>query len=106
MRISDWSSDVCSSDLTYGGLPALLSGAPAPVDLTLEAGGARVTAKGTAGELAGAVTADLAVTASGQEIAALSTRVGTVLPSLGPYQLSGNIKGVQPSLDLQWQSVA
>jgi len=77
---------------TYGGLPALLSGAPAPVDLRLEAGGATLTAKGTAGDLVGALQADLAVTAAGASLAGLTPWAGAELPDLGPYDLSGNLK--------------
>ena len=77
---------------TYGGLPALLSGAPGPVDLTLEAGGATLTAKGMAGDLTGTMSAELAVTAAGDSLSGLSPWVGAELPAVGPYDFSGNVK--------------
>jgi len=77
---------------TYSGLPALLSGAPEPVDLTLEAGGATLTAKGTAGDLTGDMSAELAVTATGERLAELSPWVGAELPAVGPYDLSSDVK--------------
>jgi AsmA family protein len=76
---------------TYGGLPALLSEAPGPVDLTLGAGGAVVTVKGVAGNLAGAGAAELAVTAEGDSLADLAPFAGGALPPYGPYRLSSNI---------------
>jgi len=77
---------------SYGGLPALLSGMPGPVDVTVTAGGATVTAKGTAGDLTGAPRADLAVTAAGDDLSGLSPWAGAELPALGPYSLSANLK--------------
>ncbi|MGF1632033.1 MAG: AsmA family protein [Kiloniellaceae bacterium] len=77
---------------SYGGLPALLSGAPGPIDVTLQAGGATLNAKGTAGDLTGAMSADLAVTAAGDDLSGLSPWVGGALPALGPYNLSSNVK--------------
>ena len=77
---------------TYSGLPALLSGAPGPVDLTLEAGGATLTAKGAVGDLTGDLSAELAVTAAGDSLSGISPWVGAELPAVGPYDLSGNVK--------------
>lgn len=84
----------------YGGLPALLSGAPAPLDVTLRAGGATLTAKGTAGDLTGAPQAELAVTAAGETLAALGPLLASELPSLGPYDLSTNLKISDKVIDL------
>src|SRR3546814_19482552 len=44
MRISDWSSDVCSSDLARGGKPAAASAAPASQDAILKAADASIRA--------------------------------------------------------------
>ncbi|GAB4369474.1 MAG: AsmA family protein [Kiloniellaceae bacterium] len=84
----------------YAGLPALLSGAPAPIDLTLQAGGATVAAKGTAGNLAGDASAAVALSAVGDSLAALGPLLGTELPALGPYSLSSNVKIENQILDL------
>ncbi|MGF1592823.1 MAG: AsmA family protein [Kiloniellaceae bacterium] len=85
---------------SYSGLPALLSGPAGPVDLVLEAGGARLTAKGTAGDLTGGMTVDLAVTAAGDSLAGLSPWLGAELPALGPYSLSTNLKSVRQAIEL------
>ncbi|MPZ11313.1 MAG: AsmA family protein [Kiloniellaceae bacterium] len=77
---------------SYGGLPALLSGAPGPVDVTLRAGGATFSAKGTAGDLTGAVSAELAVRVTGDDLSGLSPWAGAELPALGPYDLSSNVR--------------
>ncbi len=82
-------------DGTYGGIAALLSGTPGPLDLTVTAGGATVTARGTAGTL----SADLAVTAAGDDLSEFSPWVGTDLPPLGPYSLSANLKSDRQSFD-------
>ncbi|MGD1878468.1 MAG: AsmA family protein [Kiloniellaceae bacterium] len=76
----------------FSGLPALLSGAPAPVDLTLQAGGTTVVIKGVAGNLTGAASADVAVAAFGGNLAGLSPLVDSDLPPLGPFDLSSNLK--------------
>ena len=89
----------------YSGLPALLSGAPGPVDLTLQAGGATLTAKGTAGDLTGAMSADLAVTVAGDDLSGLSPWVGGALPALGPYNLSSDVKVAGENIDLSGLSL-
>lgn len=85
---------------SYAGLPALLSGPAGPVDLVLEAGGARIAAKGTAGNLTGDRTVDLAVTAAGDSLAGLSPWLGAELPALGPYSLSAHLKSGTQAIEL------
>jgi hypothetical protein len=89
----------------YSGLPALLSGAPGPVDLTLQAGGATLTAKGTAGDLTGTMSADLAVTVAGDDLSGLSPWVGGALPALGPYDLSSDMKAAGESIEFSGLSL-
>ncbi|MEQ9609950.1 MAG: AsmA family protein, partial [Kiloniellaceae bacterium] len=84
---------------SYPGLAALLSGASAPLDLTLTAGGATVTAKGQAGDLTGDWTAELAVTAEGENLAGLSPFAGSALPPLGPFKLTSEIKGAKQTIE-------
>ncbi len=85
---------------TFAGLAALLSAAPAPLDMTLEAGGATVSVKGTAGALVDAAEADVAVTASGDSLAGLSAFLGSDLPPLGPYKLSSNVKTTRQKIEI------
>jgi len=85
---------------SYGGLQVLLSGAAEPLDLTISAGGATVTAKGTAGNLIGAMTADLAVTAAGDDLSGLSPWVAGEVPAVGPYNLSAKLKIAGQSIDI------
>jgi len=85
---------------SYPGLAALLSGSPAPLDLTLMAGGMTLTTKGQAGDLTGNWTADLAVTAEGENLAGLSPFVGSELPALGPFKLTGEVKAADQVIDL------
>ena len=89
-----------SLDARYAGLPSLLSGAPGPLDLTLEAGGATVTVQGTAGDLTGVARADVALTAAGDSLAGLSPFVGDALPALGPYKISASMKAEAQAIEL------
>lgn len=94
-----WNGNPFVVEGTYGGLPALLSGTPGPLDMTLTAGGATLTARGRAGDLTGTPAADLAVTAAGDDLSALSPWVGAELPALGPYSLSTDLKAVGEEFD-------
>ncbi|NIA72124.1 AsmA family protein [Pelagibius litoralis] len=76
---------------TFGSLRAVLSGDASPLDLAVEAGGAKGTIKGTAGDLVGAARAKLAVTAQGDSLAALTPLAGTEIPNLGPYKLTSDV---------------
>lgn len=87
-----YNGEPVSVEGTFAGLAALLSAAPAPLDMTLEAGGATVTVKGTAGALVDAPAAEVAVTASGDNLSGLSALLGSDLPALGPYKLSSNVR--------------
>ena len=66
---------------------------PWPVDLVLEAGGARVTVKGTIAEPAAAKGLDLAVSVAGDELGDLAAIAGAQVPKAGPYSLSAKLSG-------------
>jgi uncharacterized protein involved in outer membrane biogenesis len=66
---------------------------PWPVDLTLEAGGAKIVIKGAIAQPATASGIDLAVSVSGAELGDLSALAGAEVPKLGPYALSGKLSG-------------
>ncbi len=66
---------------------------PWPVDLTLEAGGAKIVIKGAIAHPAVASGIDLAISVSGAELGDLSALAGAEIPKLGPYSLSGKLTG-------------
>jgi uncharacterized protein involved in outer membrane biogenesis len=73
---------------------AMMSGdSPWPVDMTLEAGGARIDIKGAIVQPATASGIDLAVTVVGKELGGLSALAGAEVPKLGAYSLSGRLTG-------------
>ena len=90
---------------SYNGSPIELAvklGAPAellkpskpwPVDLTLEAGGATLTIKGTIAEPVKAKGLNLAVAVSGNQLGELSKLAGAPVPAMGAYSLSAQITG-------------
>jgi uncharacterized protein involved in outer membrane biogenesis len=73
-----------SVDGTVPSLDALQSGGDMPIDLTIGAGGATVTAKGIVSQ----DVFDLALTANGERLSDLGALAGAVLPAIGPYSLS------------------
>ncbi len=73
---------------------AMLSGdSPWPVDMSLEAGGAKIDMKGAIAQPATASGIDLAVTVAGKELGDLSALAGAEVPKLGAYTLSGKLTG-------------
>jgi uncharacterized protein involved in outer membrane biogenesis len=73
---------------------AMMSGdSPWPVDMTLEAGGAKIDIKGVVAKPATASGIDLAVTVAGAELGDLSALAGAGVPKLGAYSLSGKLTG-------------
>jgi len=77
-------------DGTYGGIAALLSGTPGPLDLTIGTAGGAATLKGTAGDLIGTPRADLAITFSGEDLSAFSPFVGAAPPAVPMVRSSGS----------------
>ena len=84
---------------SFGSLRDILSGETSPLDLAIEAGGAKATVKGNAGDLTGAAAAELSVTAEGDSLAGLSGFTGNTLPDLGPYKLSSDVSLAGQSID-------
>lgn len=73
---------------------AMLSGdSPWPVDMSLEAGGAKIDMKGAIAQPATASGIDLAVTVAGKELGDLLALAGAEVPKLGAYTLSGKLTG-------------
>jgi len=66
---------------------------PWPVDLTLEAGGATVTAKGTIEEPTKGRGLALDLSAKGTQLSDLQALAGTELPKLGAWSVSGRVNG-------------
>src|SRR3546814_9267460 len=62
--------------------------------------GVQTCALPISGDLVGAASADLAVTAAGQNLAGLSPLLGTDLPAVGPYELSSKVKLAGKVIDL------
>ena len=79
-------------DGQLGSPRAAAGGAPLTVDLRLEAGGAAITVKGAIAHPAAAKGVELAVSATGDDLAALRGMAGHRLPSLGPYRLSATLR--------------
>lgn len=77
---------------------AMMSGdSPWPVDMTVEAGGARIDIEGAVAEPATASGIDLAIAAVGAELGELSALAGAEIPNLGAYSLSGRLTGAASS---------
>lgn len=74
-----------------GAVGALMANEPYPVDLTLEAGGAKAALKGSVAKPMQAAGIQMALSAEGQSLADLNGLAGATLPPLGPYSLAGNL---------------
>lgn len=74
-----------------GAVGALMANEPYPVDLTLEAGGAKATLKGSVAKPMQAAGIQMTLSAEGQSLADLNGLAGATLPPLGPYSLAGNL---------------
>jgi uncharacterized protein involved in outer membrane biogenesis len=66
---------------------------PYPVALTLEAGGATITVKGTIAEPMAGRGLDLAISVTGSQLGDLSAVAGTEVPKMGPYAMSTGVTG-------------
>jgi len=66
---------------------------PYPVALTLEAGGANITVKGTIAEPMAGRGLDLAISVTGSQLGDLSAVAGTEVPKMGPYAMSTGVTG-------------
>jgi uncharacterized protein involved in outer membrane biogenesis len=76
---------------TIGAVGALLANQAFPIDVTAEAGGAKIALKGAAAKPMTAEGIAVALSVEGNSLADLNAISGATLPALGPYSLSGNI---------------
>ncbi|MDZ4735643.1 MAG: AsmA family protein [Rhodospirillaceae bacterium] len=76
-----------SADGTIPSITTIRAGGAMPIDLTLEGGGATITAKGAVSPEA----FDLMLTVGGASLADLGALSGAVLPQLGPYSLAAHV---------------
>ncbi len=72
---------------------ALAPTKPYPVALTLEAGGANISVKGTIAEPMAGKGLNLAVAVKGSQLGDLSSVAGTEVPRMGAYSMSTNVTG-------------
>ena len=81
-------------DATLGAPAELLAPTrPWPVDLTVRAGGATITVKGTIAEPTQGKGLNLAVTVKGDQLGDLSKLAGAEVPPIGAYSLSTKVTG-------------
>ena len=86
---------------TLGPLASLSSGtSPWPIDLTAEAGGATVKAKGSVKKPMEGEGVALDVSAEGSSLASLGPLAGSDLPPIGPYKLKAHIAGSEAKYDI------
>ena len=87
---------------TLGPLASLSAtgAAPWPVDLTVEAGGATIKAKGSIQKPMTGEGLNLDVSAEGQSLATLGVLAGSELPPIGPYKLASHVTGADAKYDL------
>jgi uncharacterized protein involved in outer membrane biogenesis len=79
---------------TLGAPSAIMAaGTPWPVDLNLEAGGAKVGVKGAIADVAAVKGLDLALSVEGETLATLSKLAGAPVPPLGPYSVKAKVSG-------------
>jgi len=76
---------------TIGAVGALLANQAFPIDVTAEAGGAKIALKGAAAKPMTAEGIAVALSVEGNSLADLNAISGATLPALGPYSLSGNL---------------
>jgi uncharacterized protein involved in outer membrane biogenesis len=76
---------------TIGAVGALLANQAFPIDVTAEAGGAKIALKGAAAKPMTAEGIAAALSVEGNSLADLNAISGATLPPLGPYSLSGNL---------------
>lgn len=80
-----------SLDGSFGSIAALTSGDGWPVDVAIRAGGAKLKVKGGIGRPMQGQGVDLAFSAAGEDLSALSGLAGAQLPALGPYHVKGRL---------------
>jgi AsmA family protein len=76
---------------TIGAISALLANQAFPVDVTVEAGGAKIALKGAAAKPMTAEGVAVSLSVEGASLADLNAISGATLPPLGPYSVAGNL---------------
>ncbi|QEX21914.1 cell envelope biogenesis protein AsmA [Hypericibacter adhaerens] len=76
---------------TIGAVGALLANQAFPIDVTAEAGGAKIALKGAVAKPMTAEGVAVALSVEGNSLADLNAISGATLPPLGPYSLAGNL---------------
>jgi uncharacterized protein involved in outer membrane biogenesis len=76
---------------TIGAVGALLANQAFPIDVTAEAGGAKIALKGAAAKPMTAEGIAVALSVEGNSLADLNAISGATLPALGPYSFAGNL---------------
>jgi uncharacterized protein involved in outer membrane biogenesis len=76
---------------TIGAVGALLANQAFPIDVTVEAGGAKIALKGAAAKPMTAEGVAVALAVEGKSLADLNAISGATLPPLGPYSVAGNL---------------
>lgn len=74
-----------------GAVGALLANQAFPIDVTVEAGGAKIALKGAAAKPMTAEGVAVALAVEGKSLADLNAISGATLPPLGPYSVAGNL---------------
>lgn len=90
-----------SASARVGGLLAFTDAEPFPVDLTVEAGTSTLQVKGAIRDPGGEPALDLALSAQGTSIAALSGIVGAPLSMNAPFTFAAQLNGSVDALALQ-----
>lgn len=76
---------------TIGSLRNIVSGGALPLDLTLSAGGAKLSAKGRIQRPSEGKGIVLGVNVTGENLATLNALTGAALPAIGPYDLTATV---------------
>lgn len=76
---------------TFGVVSELIRGGAWPIDFTVRAGGAEIKVTGAIAEPMTATGVELAFSAAGKDLSAMSGLAGAALPALGPYRIKGRL---------------
>lgn len=76
---------------TVGAVGALLANQAFPIDVTAEAGGAKMALKGAVAKPMTAEGVAVTLSVEGKSLADLNAISGATLPPLGPYSIAGNL---------------
>ncbi len=89
--VAEYNDIPISIEATLGALQALLGNEPYPVEMSVEAAGALVTAKGAIERPMEGAGLSLDINAKAASLASLSDLAGAELPPLGPLEVAGRV---------------